>query len=180
MVIHPENLRCVDRSGVWTYTNALRPQQCKILANLALTQAKTGALRGSHHFGGRFENLYWDEGRPDLLEQLITAFVAVGAMILQRPETDLRAGGWFNLAAPGQKTSMHDHAENDELMSAVYYLSTPIDSGNLVIETDETTIELRPTEGLMVLFDPSLPHSVKTNLSDQDRLSYAGNIGPKS
>jgi predicted 2-oxoglutarate/Fe(II)-dependent dioxygenase YbiX len=79
---------------------------------------------------------------------------------------------------PGHRTSLHTHDEHDELLSAVYYVTAPQDSGDLVIEDTPVTIRVRPEAGLMVLFPPDAPHAVEENASDRDRLSVAFNFGP--
>ena len=91
---------------------------------------------------------------------------------------ELRCGYWFNQMGPGHQTSLHTHDEDDELLSAVYYVTAPNNSGDLVMEASPVSIRVRPSPGLMVLFPPTLAHAVETNQSGQDRLSVAFNFGP--
>lgn len=90
----------------------------------------------------------------------------------------LHFGFWFNEMQPGHETSLHTHEENDELLSAVYYVSAPPESGRLVVEEDEAQILITPRPGLLLLFPPDLPHAVERNASDRTRLSVAFNFGP--
>jgi Putative 2OG-Fe(II) oxygenase len=133
--------------------------------------------RRSHFFHGRFENLYIDrEQTPEIWPLLATAEQAAQEVLGRRGA--LRCGHWFNLMGPGQCTSLHTHEEHDELLSAVYYVTAPERSGDLILEATPFTIRLRPTPGILALFPPDLAHAVETNESDQVRLSVAFNFGP--
>jgi len=133
--------------------------------------------RRSHFLHGRFENIYIDrEHTPEILP-LITAAGQAAQKILYWSEP-LRCGHWFNLMGPGHRTSLHTHEEDDELLSAVYYITAPEHSGDLLLEATPFTIRLRPSPGMMALFPPNLPHAVECNASGQDRLSVAFNFGP--
>lgn len=133
--------------------------------------------RRSHFFHGRFENLYIDRSRTPTVLPLIAAAEQAAQLILCRPGP-LRCGHWFNLMGPGHRTSLHTHEEDDELLSAVYYVTMPEHSGDLVLESSPFTIRLHPSPGMLACFPPHLPHAVERNESDQDRLSVAFNFGP--
>lgn len=132
----------------------------------------------SHFFGGRYENLYLNGGRLPGLEALVDFVVAQSALRLSREAAELRCGFWLNRMAPGDSTSRHAHAENDELLSAVYYIQVPEASGDLLFDDDPFEIRVRPEAGLCVLFDPELPHWVERHAGRGERLSLAFNIGP--
>lgn len=132
--------------------------------------------RQTHHFHGRFENTYVQRSRVPALQYILDAAQRHAENLLGRE--DLKSGFWFNEMAPGHRTSLHAHEEYDELLSAVYYIKVPPDSGDLLLHGDEAVIRIRPRPGLLVLFDPSLPHEVSTNQSDATRLSVAMNFGP--
>jgi hypothetical protein len=133
--------------------------------------------RRSHFLHGRFENLYIERRHTPTILALLAAAEQAAAELLHQPGP-LRCGHWFNLMGPGHRTSLHTHEEADELLSAVYYVTAPPDSGDLLLEADPFTIRLRPEAGLMALFPPDLPHAVETNRSGQERLSVAFNFGP--
>jgi predicted 2-oxoglutarate/Fe(II)-dependent dioxygenase YbiX len=133
-------------------------------------------VRRSHSFGGRFENTYIDAARLPELEPVRRFALACARAILGRQA--LRSGFWFNEMHTGHETSLHTHEENDELLSAVYYVSAPPDSGRLVLHDEEAQILVTPRAGLLVLFPPDLPHAVERNASDRTRLSVAFNFGP--
>ena len=93
-------------------------------------------------------------------------------------EKRLRYGLWFNYMPPGAITTLHNHDNEDELLSAVYYVTAPDKSGELVMKASPVSIRIEPSPGLMVFFPPDLPHAVETNQSGEERLSVAFNFGP--
>ncbi len=134
--------------------------------------------RRSHYIGGRFENLY---PAPDRLPEIdgLLGFVEASARAVLGPEAPtLRLGYWLNAMAPGQRTSEHSHEENDELLSAVYFVVTPPESGDLLFYDDPFEIRVTPEPGMLLLFPPGLAHAVEENRSEGLRLSIAFNCGP--
>jgi hypothetical protein len=132
----------------------------------------------SHLIGGRYENLYLDRARMPALEPILEHALACAGRILGCPPDDLRCGFWFNAMGPGQSTSEHTHEENDELLSAVYYVEAPEGSGDLILYDGHLTIHVPPEAGIMLFFPPGLPHSVEVNQSGRTRLSIGFNFGP--
>ena len=132
----------------------------------------------SHFLAGRFENLYLDEARIPGLAVLLEDILTCAGDILGRAPRNLRRGFWLNRMAPGQATSRHAHAENDELLSGVYYIQVPPESGDLLFADDPFEIRVRPRAGMCVLFDPELPHWVEAHRGQGERVSLALNIGP--
>jgi uncharacterized RmlC-like cupin family protein len=133
-------------------------------------------LRRSHHFHGRFENVYIPLERVPECQPIVDTVVAVARGQLGRH--DLHFGFWFNVMQPGHCTTLHSHAELDELLSAVYYVSCPPGSGDLVLHEDHATVHLKPEPGMLILFPPDIPHEVLPNASGDTRLSIAFNLGP--
>ena len=133
-------------------------------------------VRRTHGFGGRFENTYIPRERLPELAPLTGFAQRAAARILGRDR--LHYGYWFNEMQPGDRTTLHSHEEDDELLSAVYYISSPPGSGRLVLHDDEAQVYVTPRPGLLVLFPPDLPHAVEQNASEQTRLSVAFNFGP--
>lgn len=134
--------------------------------------------RRSHFFGGRFENLYIDQQRIPALGQVLAQATIFAASLLNRSELALKRGFWFNDMGPGQSTTRHDHDEDDELLSGVYYIHVPKNSGNLIIHDRYSRTEVTPEAGMFVLFSPSVIHSVTANQSNEKRLSIGMNFGP--
>ena len=133
-------------------------------------------VRRTHMFGDRFENTYIDAAALPELKPVREFALAAACRILHREA--LHSGFWFNEMRPGHNTSLHAHEEDDELLSAVYYVTAPQHSGRLLLHDDEAEIAVTPRAGLLVLFPPDLPHEVEVNASDQTRLSVAFNFGP--
>ncbi len=132
--------------------------------------------RRSHSFGGRYENLYLDPTLIPQLETVLEQARAYASALLERPA--LKMGFWFNDMGPGDATSRHDHDEYDELLSAVYYVHVPENSGNLIIHDPHSTTEVIPESGMYVFFSPAVQHSVGINASNARRLSIGMNFGP--
>ena len=138
----------------------------------------TGRIRQSHHFGDRFENTYIEETDiPDIVTVLNVAKQQAG-QLLGIPAASLKAGFWFNAMEAGQRTTLHHHDENDELLSAVYYIRVPENSGDLILHDGGKPVSIQPQEGKLVTFAPTLLHEVTAHLGSGLRLSVAINIGP--
>ena len=133
-------------------------------------------IKRTHMFHGRFENIYIPRPRLPELAPLSDFVLASAALILQRDT--LRHGFWFNEMPPGHKTTLHSHEEDDELLSAVYYLKCSENSGRLILHDEDARIMVTPRPGLLVLFAPDLPHEVEENTGQETRLSIAFNFGP--
>jgi hypothetical protein len=136
-------------------------------------------LRRSHHFGGRYENLYLAREKIPALSVVLAQAERYAQQILNTQQS-LRSGFWFNEMAPHQSTSEHDHDEDDELLSGVYYVEVPENSGDLVIldkQIPARTI-VKPKAGMFVFFAPNVLHEVTENLSNQRRISIGMNFGP--
>jgi uncharacterized cupin superfamily protein len=138
----------------------------------------TDRIRQSHHFEGRFENIYVEEADiPDMAKVLNVVKLRAGQLLGVAADT-LRAGFWFNAMEAGHRTAPHHHDENDELLSAVYYIRVPEDSGDLILHDDGRRVRIKPREGKLVMFAPNVMHEVTANSGSGLRLSVAMNIGP--
>ena len=138
----------------------------------------TERIRQTHHFAGRFENIYIEEADiPDV----VTLLNVVKQQASQLPGVEanrVKAGFWFNAMHAGHRTTLHHHDENDELLSAVYYIRVPENSGNLILHDGNKQVCIQPQEGKLVMFAPSVLHEVTTHLGSGLRLSVAMNVGP--
>ena len=138
----------------------------------------TERVRQSHHFGGRFENSYIDEADiPDIATVLNVVRQQAG-QLLGIPAESLKAGFWFNAMEAGHRTTLHHHDENDELLSAVYYIRVPENSGDLILHDGDRKVSIQPQEGKLVMFSPAQLHEVTAHLGSGLRLSVAMNVGP--
>lgn len=137
------------------------------------------ATRRTHYFGGRYENVYLDIGAVPALGPLSELARAHAAGLLRVPVAVLRYGCWFNYMGPGHATTTHTHDEDDELLSGVYYVRVPPNSGDSEFPGSDLPAH-RPVAGEFVFFDPGLAHAVTANRSDAYRLSIAFNFGPRA
>lgn len=135
-------------------------------------------VRQSHYFGGRFENIYINEADIPDIAMVLDAVKLQAGQLLGIPVDTLKAGFWFNAMDAGQRTTLHHHDENDELLSAVYYIRVPQNSGNLILHEDGKEILIQPEEGKLVMFAPAMLHEVTANLGSGLRLSVGMNVGP--
>lgn len=138
----------------------------------------TDRVRRSHYFEDRFENIYIEETDIQDISLLLNVVKQQAAQLLDIPANTLQAGFWFNAMGAGQRTAMHHHDENDELLSAVYYIRVPENSGDLILYDGGNEVIIRPQEGKLVMFPPGVLHEVTTNLSSELRLSVGMNVGP--
>ena len=156
------------------------PQASSLNAPLAAGFAsldETRFERRTHFIAGRFENLYLRRDCLPGLGQVLDFAQAEAARRLRKPIVELHSGFWLNAMGPGQSTSRHSHEENDELLSGVYYVSVPGDSGDILFHDGSFETRVLPQAGLLLLFAPELQHSVEPNRSNQLRLSIAFNFG---
>lgn len=133
-------------------------------------------MRRSHHFAGRYENLYLDITKVPAMQVVLEEAKKFASEILSLNEP-LKSGFWFNLMEPGQVTQEHTHDDDDECLSGVYYIDTPENSGDLLIKTPTETITISPQSGQFIFFPPNIPHQVTENKSNASRLSVGMNFG---
>ena len=135
-------------------------------------------VRKTHLFHGRYENIYLPRDCcPELPVMLEEARRAAEEIVGVGP---LAVGFWFNEMPPGHRTTAHTHDDFDELLSGVYYVVTPADSGNLRIGSGPDQRVVQPEAGKMVFFPPDLVHEVEQNQSTETRLSIGMNFGLKA
>ena len=137
-------------------------------------------VRKTHLFEDRYENIYLKTHHIPELSSLIDEAVSLAENIVHTQ--NLRAGIWFNYMPPGASTTLHTHDDDDELLSGVYYVNVPENSGNLIIynntkDNEQEKIEITPVAGDFIFFKPDVRHEVSKNNSNEHRLSIAFNFG---
>jgi hypothetical protein len=142
------------------------------------TLRDAGETRRSHYFQGRFENIYPERAAMPEVEPVLEWVTGFARRICNAPV--LRCGFWFNEMAHGQSTGVHTHDDDDEILSAVYYVTAPIGSGALLLHTRMRTVRVPPRPGLLVFFPPDVPHEVEAHNGEDVRLSLAMNFGPEA
>ena len=172
----------IDKQNDTVYSNRLSSAQTLNAALLSgfLKWQDDDSVQKTHLFEGRYENIYLNEQYIPELTELIDTAVRLAEAILKT--SGLRAGYWFNYMPPGATTTLHTHDDDDELLSGVYYVHAPEDSGKLIIHpkaSDSTAekIEITAEAGKFVFFKPDAPHEVGRNLSTEHRLSIGMNFG---
>lgn len=131
----------------------------------------------THLFNDRYENLYLDTNKITELNVVVAAAKKNAAEILETTEKKLKSGFWLNAMMPGDITTAHTHDDDDELLSCVYYIKVPENSGGLMLMIDNKEIVIKPIEGQFVFFSPKILHQVYENKSKAMRLSIAFNFG---
>ena len=131
----------------------------------------------THMFNGRYENIYLQQEKIPGLETIIKVAKQNAAKILNVTEDQLMFGFWLNAMNAGDVTTAHTHDDDDELLSCVYYIMAPENSGDLIITVDNKKTVIPPEEGNFVFFSPDTLHEVSENKSGQSRLSIAFNFG---
>jgi len=102
---------------------------------------------------------------------------------------------WFNIAEPGNYQEYHNHANNH--FSAVYYVDTPDNCGNIIFQSTENLMDnytipnektfnsaigaikscgYKPEPTKLLIFKSTLLHMVEKNLSNKNRISIAMNF----
>lgn len=131
----------------------------------------------THFFHGRYENLYLDVNKIPELKIIVDAAHENAEKILNIKQEKLASGFWLNAMAAGDVTTAHTHDDDDELLSCVYYIKVPENSGDLIIIDNDNKIIVKPEEGMFVFFTPDTLHEVSKNESTKSRLSIAFNFG---
>ena len=131
----------------------------------------------THLFNGRYENVYLEVNKIPELEIIVDAALENAENILNIKKEKLIFGFWLNSMAAGDVTTAHTHDDDDELLSCVYYIKVPNDSGDLIITENNKKTIIKPEEGNFIFFTPDTLHEVSENTSKQTRLSIAFNFG---
>ena len=134
-------------------------------------------IKRTHMFNGRYENIYLDDQHIAELSLLKKEAKNFANQILGTEHIDM--GFWFNYMPAGAVTTAHRHDDDDELLSAAYYISVPKDSGDIILQAKDGPLKITPREGSFIFFRPNIVHEVTENLSGQDRLSVGINFGQR-
>lgn len=130
----------------------------------------------THRFEGRYENIYIQRDAYPEIEPLLTEAQQLAQQLLNLYKCpDL--GFWFNEMHYGDRTLAHRHDDDDELLSGVLYLVTPVNSGDLLLGQGDNILRIKPKAGMFVFFAPNLIHEVEQSNSADMRLSIGMNFG---
>lgn len=134
-------------------------------------------VKRTHLFNGRYENIYLNVEHVPEMEKVMFHACAHANTILETSKLD--SGYWFNYMPDGAVTTLHSHDDDDELLSAAYYVSVPANSGDLIIHAKSGPVRIQPEEGSFIFFYPDVAHEVTKNRSGNSRLSIGINFGIK-
>ena len=138
----------------------------------------TNNVKRTHLFNNRYENIYVERSLiPSILPVL--NFANECAKKTLEIESNRDIGFWFNDMPPGSTTLPHTHDDDDELLSGVYYIKVPENSGNLILTKNNNKKIIEAKEGNLILFKPTCLHEVSENKSEEQRLSIGINFGLK-
>ena len=140
-------------------------------------QINAGRANGSHFFSGRYENLYINSAYIPEVEPILSFATDCAASILRTNADRLRCGFWFNMMRGNDLTGRHTHDDNDEQLSAVYYINVPVDAGPLILHTDNGEVRIVAVPGRLIFFDPTLEHEVSAARFSGERVSIGMNFG---
>jgi hypothetical protein len=149
-----------------------------VLCERFMAVSGTDRARQTHFFAGRFENIYMDAADIPEITVVLDVLRQQAGRLLDTPADRLKVGFWFNAMQPGHQTSLHHHDENNELLSAAYYIRVPEHSGNLVLHDADRRVSIQPRAGKLVMFAPDLLHEVTVHNGTELRLSVGMNVGP--
>ena len=133
----------------------------------------------THLFNGRYENIYFEIEKFPEIKIILTTALEDASKILNVSKNTLHAGFWLNAMGKGDVTTAHTHDDDDELLSCVYYIKVPDNSGELIITDNNIQTSIKPKEGEFIYFSPDTLHEVSRNESEHIRLSIAFNFGLK-
>lgn len=87
---------------------------------------------------------------------------------------------WLNVNYYGGYNTLHNHSAKQpekyvNIVSGVYYVKVPKDSGRIIFYENGNEIPVSPVDNQLILFDNNLYHAVEPNLSEEVRISIAFN-----
>jgi hypothetical protein len=136
--------------------------------------------RNSHYFAGRYENLYIPRASIPALGIILDTALSEAARLLHTGAGELQLGFWFNIMQQGDVTLAHSHDDDDELLSATYYLQAPAGSAQLSLSLAGGPRRFEPVEGQFIFFHPAVEHEVSPHPLPTPRISLGLNFGPRA
>ena len=168
--LHPE-------AEIYSVHSEILAQLNPVLLEQFLENYQRDDVERTHLFNGRYENTYLNKQHIAELSELEAEAKKFAMQILGTPYIDM--GYWFNHMPAGAVTTAHRHDDDDEMLSAAYYISVPKNSGDIIIQTKNEPMRITPSEGSFIFFKPNMVHEVTENLSQENRLSIGINFGQR-
>lgn len=178
----PDNIKEI-RTDIFKVHSTFLMNHNETITTGFLNHQQDKDVKRTHLFNGRYENIYLNESHIPELKYLKEEACLQASYILNTNKPGagkLSTGYWFNYMPAGAITLPHRHDDDDELLSAVYYLSVPENSGDLILHIQNDALRIHPEAGMFVFFKPDVVHEVTENLSPHARLSIGINFGIKN
>lgn len=128
----------------------------------------------THLFNGRYENIYLEVNKILELKTIVNAARENAASILNIKKEKLAFGFWLNAMGAGDVTTAHTHDDDDELLSCVYYIKAPENSGDLIITANNNQTIIKPSEGSFIFSHPI--HCTRFQKTKVDNLVYLSHL----
>jgi uncharacterized protein (TIGR02466 family) len=167
----------------------------KVAEECYLEKSKSEGRTVSNRIGWQSHDIYANSEIPNI-SNLIKTIEMYSKNIFQdygiKKEFNLVINNsWININTPGSYNEFHIH--HNCVLSGVYYVSAPENSGNVVIYNNSIMqfinasyldtnnkntypeVVYKPVTGRVIIFPGWLPHSVQPNNSKEDRISIAFN-----
>jgi hypothetical protein len=123
--------------------------------------------------GAQYEDAYFEYGEQT--NKLIGAVSAVAESM----QMEIVDRVWTQVHHPYESCNLHDHLGGPD-MGFVFYVKVPVGAGKLYFDFGPAgTSTIEPIESMLVAFPAYLKHGVTKNLSDELRISIAGNLRKK-
>jgi uncharacterized protein (TIGR02466 family) len=171
----------------------------KIAKECYLEKSKNEGRIRSNRNGWQSDDIYANAEIPSI-SNVIKTIDVYSKNIFQdygiRKEINLSiSNSWININFPGSHNTAHTHPQS--ILSGVYYVSAPENSGNFLLKNNSITqfinelyldqnnkntyseIYYKPIAGKVIIFPPWVPHYVEKNKSNEDRISIAFNFNVK-
>ncbi len=141
----------------------------------------------THYLSGLDGNIIHDENLHEFGKELSYHVNAYCSNLEFPGQRFMIESSWFAKFDRGNYAHLHNHGAAD--IAGVYYLKVPDGSSNIFFETSNRHLEtsdvfaamakreeLKAQEGMLALFPGWLQHGVRTNNTDDPRVSLAFNI----
>ena len=123
--------------------------------------------------GAQYEDTYFEYG-----EQTNKLLDAVSA-VAESMQMEVFNRIWAQVHHPYESCNLHDHLGGPD-MGFVFYVKAPSGAGKLYFDFGPAgTSVVEPIEGMLVVFPAYLKHGVTKNLSNELRISIAGDFRKK-
>lgn len=123
--------------------------------------------------GAQYEDTYFEYGEQT------NKFIEAISAVAESMQMEIVSRIWAQVHRPYESCNLHDHLGGPD-MGFVFYVKVPVGAGKLYFEFASVgTSFVEPIEGMLVVFPAYLKHGVTKNLSDELRISIAGDFRKK-